>query len=149
MQHTRLIVSLTSLTIALSLSACITGPDGVEGDTDVVPQGTGTFGSRSIAIGGSALHGAAMKVVAKGKLIAAHMLEAAMGDIAFVDGWFTVAGTDRKDLWAGLNVDYIHSLTPSVDLVMSAGVGYNNSTVDGRSWKSFGASPSLSLSTKF
>lgn len=60
-----------------------------------------------------------------------------------------VAGTDRKDLWAGLNIDYIHSLTPSVDLVMSAGVGYNNSTVDGRSWKSFGASPSLSLSTKF
>lgn len=68
----------------------------VEGDTDVVPQGTGTFGSRSIAIGGSALHGAAMKVVAKGKLIAAHMLEAAAGDIGFADGWFAVAGTDRK-----------------------------------------------------
>jgi carbon-monoxide dehydrogenase large subunit len=68
----------------------------VEGDTDIVPQGTGTFGSRSIAIGGSALHGAAMKVVAKGKLIAAHMLEAAAGDIAFADGWFAVAGTDRK-----------------------------------------------------
>ena len=60
-----------------------------------------------------------------------------------------VAGTDRRDLWAGLNVDYILSLTPSVDLVMSAGVGYNNSTVDNRSWKSFGASPSLNLSTKF
>jgi hypothetical protein len=60
-----------------------------------------------------------------------------------------VAGTDRKDLWAGLNVDYIYSVTPSIDLVMSAGAGYNHSTVDGRSWKSFGASPSLSLSTKF
>ena len=60
-----------------------------------------------------------------------------------------VAGTDRKDLWAGLNIDYIHSLTSSVDLVLSAGVGYNNSTVAGRSWGSFGASPSLNLSTKF
>ena len=68
----------------------------VEGDTDIVPHGTGTFGSRSIAIGGSALHGAAMKVVAKGKLIAAHMLEAAVGDIAFEGGWFAVSGTDRK-----------------------------------------------------
>jgi aerobic carbon-monoxide dehydrogenase large subunit len=68
----------------------------VEGDTDIAPHGTGTFGSRSIAIGGSALHGAAMKVVAKGKLIAAHMLEAAAGDIAFDGGWFAVSGTDRK-----------------------------------------------------
>jgi carbon-monoxide dehydrogenase large subunit len=68
----------------------------VEGDTDIVPHGTGTFGSRSIAIGGSALHGAATKVVAKAKLIAAHMLEAAASDIAFADGWFAVAGTDRK-----------------------------------------------------
>src|SRR5581483_5946918 len=47
----------------------------IEGDTDVVPHGTGTFGSRSIAIGGSALHGAAEKIVTKAKLIAAHMLE--------------------------------------------------------------------------
>lgn len=68
----------------------------VEGDTDIVPHGTGTFGSRSIAIGGSALHGAAMKVIAKGKMIAAHMLEAAAGDIAFGDGWFAVSGTDRR-----------------------------------------------------
>ena len=61
----------------------------------------------------------------------------------------SVAGTSRKDFWAGLNVDYIVSLTPSVDLVMSAGVGYNDSTADNRSWKSFGASPSLNLMTKF
>lgn len=68
----------------------------IEGDTDVVPHGTGTFGSRSIAIGGSALHVAAEKVVTKAKLIAAHMLETAATDIVFADGTFRVAGTDRK-----------------------------------------------------
>jgi len=68
----------------------------VEGDTDLVPQGTGTFGSRSIAVGGSALHRAAGKIIAKGKLIAAHLLEASAGDIAFADGWFAVDGTDRR-----------------------------------------------------
>ena len=51
----------------------------VEGDTDEVPHGTGTFGSRSIAVGGSALDRAAEKIVAKGRLIAAHLLEAAAG----------------------------------------------------------------------
>jgi carbon-monoxide dehydrogenase large subunit len=68
----------------------------VEGDTDEVPHGTGTFGSRSIAIGGSALDRAADKIVDKGKLIAAHLLEAAAGDVEFADGAFTVAGTDRR-----------------------------------------------------
>src|SRR5262245_1104850 len=68
----------------------------LEGDTDLVPYGTGPFGSRSIAVGGSALHTAAMKVVSKGKLIAAHLLEASADDIGFAGGWFTVAGTDRR-----------------------------------------------------
>jgi carbon-monoxide dehydrogenase large subunit len=68
----------------------------VEGDTDQVPLGTGTFGSRSIAVGGSALDRAAMKVIEKGKLIAAHMLEAAAADITFAAGAFAVAGTDRR-----------------------------------------------------
>ncbi len=70
--------------------------DIAEGDTDQVPYGTGTFGSRSIAVGGAALDRAAGKIVAKGKLIAAHLLEASAGDIAFAAGWFTVAGTDRR-----------------------------------------------------
>ncbi len=69
--------------------------DVAEGDTDQVPYGTGTFGSRSIAVGGAALDRAAGKIVAKGKLIAAHLLEASAGDITFADGWFTVTGTDR------------------------------------------------------
>ena len=55
----------------------------IEGDTDQVPYGSGTFGSRSMAVGGSALDRAAMKVVEKGKKIAAHLLEASAGDIAF------------------------------------------------------------------
>ncbi len=70
--------------------------DIVEGDTDLVPYGTGTFGSRSIAVGGSALDRAAGKIIAKGKSIAAHLLEAAAGDIDFADGIFAVAGTDRR-----------------------------------------------------
>jgi carbon-monoxide dehydrogenase large subunit len=67
----------------------------IEGDTDAVAWGAGTGGSRSAAIGGSALWLAADKVIAKGKRIAAHLLEAADADIAFADGRFTIAGTDR------------------------------------------------------
>jgi carbon-monoxide dehydrogenase large subunit len=70
--------------------------DVTEGDTDQVPYGTGTFGSRTIAVGGSALHRAAEKIIAKGKLIAAHMLETAAEDVEFLDGWFGVSGTDRR-----------------------------------------------------
>ena len=68
----------------------------VEGDTGAVPFGTGTFGSRSIAVGGSALHRAADRVIEKAGAIAAHMLEAAPDDIAFENGVFAVAGTDRR-----------------------------------------------------
>src|SRR5262245_52737848 len=68
----------------------------VEGDTDAVPHGTGTFGSRSIAVGGCALDRAADKIVAKGKLIAGHLLEAAATDVDFADSAFVVAGTDRR-----------------------------------------------------
>lgn len=67
-----------------------------EGDTAEVPVGTGTFGSRSIAVGGSALHAACGKIIAKGRKIAAHLLEAAADDIEFSAGEFRVAGTDRK-----------------------------------------------------
>jgi carbon-monoxide dehydrogenase large subunit len=68
----------------------------VEGDTALVPFGTGTFGSRSIAVGGSALDRAAMKVVAKGRKIAAHLMEAAEADVEFRDGAFGVVGSDRR-----------------------------------------------------
>jgi len=68
----------------------------IEGDTDQVPFGSGTFGSRSIAVGGSALDCAASKVIDKGKQIAAHLLEASVGDITFAAGEFSIAGTDRR-----------------------------------------------------
>jgi aerobic carbon-monoxide dehydrogenase large subunit len=67
----------------------------VEGDTDTVAWGAGTGGSRSAAIGGTALWLAADKVIAKGKRIAAHLLEAADADVAFAAGRFSIAGTDR------------------------------------------------------
>ena len=66
------------------------------GDTDKVLFGMGTYGSRSIAVGGAALFKAGEKIIEKGKKIAAHILEAAEGDIEFKDGAFTVAGTDKS-----------------------------------------------------
>lgn len=68
----------------------------VHGDTDRVPFGMGTYGSRSLAVGGSAIAKAVDKIIEKGKKIAAHALEAAEADIEFVDGTFKVKGTDKK-----------------------------------------------------
>jgi aerobic carbon-monoxide dehydrogenase large subunit len=67
----------------------------IDGDTDRVAFGMGTMGSRSTVIGGSALWTAADKVIAKGRKIAARLLEAAEADIVFADGKFTVTGTDK------------------------------------------------------
>ena len=66
-----------------------------QGDTDTIPFGGGTGGSRSLALGGSAVGVAADAVVAQGRRIAAHTLETAAVDLEFSDGVFTVAGTDR------------------------------------------------------
>lgn len=66
------------------------------GDTGKVLFGMGTYGSRSLAVGGSAIVKAVDKVIAKGKKIAAHLLEAADTDIEFKDGVFKVAGTDKN-----------------------------------------------------
>ncbi len=67
----------------------------VHGDTGRIPFGMGTYASRSLAVGGTALVKAMDKIVAKGKKIAAHLLEAAEEDIEFANGSFAVAGTDR------------------------------------------------------
>jgi Aerobic-type carbon monoxide dehydrogenase, large subunit CoxL/CutL homologs len=67
----------------------------VHGDTDKVQFGMGTYGSRSGAVGMSAIAKALDKIIAKGKKVAAHVLEASEGDIEFKDGKFGVAGTDR------------------------------------------------------
>jgi carbon-monoxide dehydrogenase large subunit len=70
--------------------------DIVFGDTDRVQFGMGTYGSRSLVVGGAALSKASDKVVTKGKKIAAHLLEAGEHDIQFEAGIFSVAGTDRS-----------------------------------------------------
>jgi carbon-monoxide dehydrogenase large subunit len=70
--------------------------DVVHGDTGRIPFGMGTYGSRSLSVGGTAIMKAIDKVVAKGKKIAAHLLEAADGDIVFENGNFKVAGTDKQ-----------------------------------------------------
>ena len=68
----------------------------VHGDTGKIPFGMGTYGSRSLAVGGVALHNSLEKVIAKGRKIAAHMMEAAETDVEFKDGHYRVAGTDKE-----------------------------------------------------
>ncbi|MFI1393591.1 xanthine dehydrogenase family protein molybdopterin-binding subunit [Streptomyces sp. NPDC020681] len=65
----------------------------VHGDTKVVPQGMDTYGSRSVVIGGVAVHHAAKKVVEKARKIAAHLLEANEADLEFSGGTFSVKGS--------------------------------------------------------
>jgi carbon-monoxide dehydrogenase large subunit len=67
-----------------------------QADTDEVAIGRGTYASRSMMIGGSALRAAADEVIERGKRFAAHFMEADAADIAFADGEFTIAGTDRS-----------------------------------------------------
>jgi carbon-monoxide dehydrogenase large subunit len=68
----------------------------VHGDTDKVQFGMGTYGSRSGPVGLSAIVMAVDKVIAKGKQVAAHVLEASLADIDFKDGKYMVKGTDRS-----------------------------------------------------
>jgi carbon-monoxide dehydrogenase large subunit len=68
----------------------------VQGDTDAVPIGRGSYGSRSMHVGGNALKKAADGIIEKAKPMAAMMMEAAAGDIEFKDGSFRIVGTDRS-----------------------------------------------------
>jgi aerobic carbon-monoxide dehydrogenase large subunit len=76
----------------------------VHGDTDKVQFGMGTYGSRSGAVGLSAVVKALDKVEAKAKKVASHLLEAAEGDIEFKDGKFTVKGTDKSAAWGDVSL---------------------------------------------
>ena len=93
----------------------------VHGDTGQVPFGMGTYGSRSLAVGGSAIQMAIDKVIAKGKKIAAHLMEASEGDVEFADGRFAVAGTDKSlgladvSLTAYVPHNYPEGLEPGLD----------------------------------
>lgn len=85
----------------------------VHGDTDKVQFGMGTYGSRSGAVGMSAIVKALDKIEAKAKKVAGFMMEAAEGDIEFKDGKFTVAGTDKSVAWGdvALNAYIAHKFT--------------------------------------
>jgi len=81
--------------VADRLGVPIANVDIVHGDTAKVPFGMGTYGSRSLAVGGSAMVKAMDKIVAKGKRIAAHLMEASVEDVEFDRGTFRVTGTDK------------------------------------------------------
>jgi aerobic carbon-monoxide dehydrogenase large subunit len=68
----------------------------LQADTDEVAIGRGTYASRSMIMGGSALRAATDEVIERGKRFAAHFMETDAADIAFADGQFTIAGTDRS-----------------------------------------------------
>jgi len=70
----------------------------VEGDTDEIPQGMGTYGSRSATVGGGAIVKSAGKVIEKGRKIAAHQLEADPEDVEFVDGEYRVSGAPDRSM---------------------------------------------------
>ena len=76
----------------------------VHGDTSKIPFGMGTYGSRSLAVCGSAMVKATEKVIDKAKKIAAHLLEASEADIELKDGQFTVAGTDKSVAWGDVTL---------------------------------------------
>ncbi|WP_069876893.1 xanthine dehydrogenase family protein molybdopterin-binding subunit [Bosea sp. BIWAKO-01] len=103
----------------------------VQGDSDRLIAGGGTGGSKSIMASGSAIMEAGDRVIEKGKLLAAHFLEAGVADLEFGRGRFTIAGTDRsigimelaervrtaphlpKELPQSLDVDHVFKAAPS------------------------------------
>ena len=95
--------------------------DVVHGDTELNAFGMGTYGSRSLAVGGSALYMAMQKVIEKGTKIAAHLMEASVDDIEFDKGAFRVAGTDKQLALAEVSLaayvphNYPEGLEPGLD----------------------------------
>ncbi|MBU3738290.1 MAG: xanthine dehydrogenase family protein molybdopterin-binding subunit [Rhodoferax sp.] len=82
--------------VAARLGIAPEAVDVVHGDTGRVPFGMGTYGSRSISVGGAAIMKALDKIETKAKKIAAHLMEASDADVDFANGEFTVKGTDKK-----------------------------------------------------
>ncbi|MFB6354724.1 MAG: xanthine dehydrogenase family protein molybdopterin-binding subunit, partial [Halobacteriales archaeon] len=100
----------------------------IEGDTDEVPAGMGTYGSRSAAVGGSALLESAQKVVEKARRIAAHHLEADAADIEFDDGEFFVAGAPDRSMTiqaVAAEAYTAHDLPDDVDPGLEASTFYD------------------------
>ena len=110
-------------------------PDDVEvvhGDTRSGPEGFGTFGSRSVALGGSALQRVAVDVREKGRRIAARMLEAAVADVVSVPGGFQVAGVPQRQVkWREVAVTAYaggHALPPGDTPGLEASVYFQPDT---------------------
>lgn len=82
--------------VAEMLGLPIEQVDVFQGDTDRIRHGQGTGGSRSLVMGGSAVHGATRTVIDKARAIAGHLLETAEADLDFADGVFSIVGTDRR-----------------------------------------------------
>jgi aerobic carbon-monoxide dehydrogenase large subunit len=90
----------------------------LHGDTDSTPEGRGTYGSRTTAVGGSAVFNAVQRLKEKMKLIASHMLEASVSDVELEDGKFSVAGSPQKsvafaDVAAAANLS--NTLAPGIE----------------------------------
>ena len=107
--------------VADGLGISIDDVEVVHGDTAQIPFGMGTSGSRSVAVGGSAIYKAVEKIKEKAKKIAAHKLEASEDDIGFVEGKWTVKGTDKSvgladiALTAYIPHDYPEDLEPGLE----------------------------------
>ncbi len=116
--------------VAEKLGLDVDQVDVVHGDTREVQFGMGTYGSRSAAVGGSAIVTGLDKVIAKGRRIAAHMLEAATEDVVFEDGAFQVKGVpDRAKAWGEvvLAAYLAHDLPEEMEPGLEATSFYNPS----------------------
>jgi carbon-monoxide dehydrogenase large subunit len=107
--------------VADRLGIALEDVDIVHGDSDSVAFGMGTYGSRSLAVGGSAIVKSLDKIIEKGAKIAAHKLEASEEDLEFADGKWTVKGSNKSigfgdvALTAYVPHDYPEGLEPGMD----------------------------------
>ena len=108
--------------VASELGVSVDDVEVLHGDTDITPQGWGTYGSRSTAVGGGALMGAIQKIKDKAKIVTAHLLEAAVEDIEYADGKFFVRGSPSQvktiqdiALMANLAWNYPKGLEPGLE----------------------------------
>jgi len=108
--------------IADQLGVPVDDVEVLHGDTDQTPMGWGTYGSRSTAVGSGALMGAVNKIKEKGKIVAAHLLEASVDDMDFADGKFFVKGSPDKSktiqdiaLMANVAWNYPKGLEPGME----------------------------------
>jgi len=114
--------------VASEIGVAVNDVKVVHGDTDATPMGWGTYGSRTTAVGGAALILATRKVKEKAKVIAAHLLEAAVEDMDYADGRFFVKGSPDKaktiqDIALMANVAW--NMPPGVEAGLEASMFYD------------------------